>query len=201
MALRQYRAGAPLRREDFPSDALFFFDFDGVLASQVEEKVFRLDEIDGEREALESTALYYGIEPSLYPNTRYLRHLVFQGARGGHQIEPHKEMLDFAQWIDDPFFIITARSGLYAVNRMMEFLTEHELEPQEVFCLGRASKGHLLAELRSDWPGRPFVFFDDSKSNIDSAMALNDPLLTVVEVIWPTCTKEAERLLDIHLPL
>lgn len=201
MSLTQYHAGDPLRREDFPREALFFFDFDGVIASQVEEKVFRLAVLDGEREALEKVARYYGIEPDLYPNTQYLRHLVFQGARGGHRIEPHKELLEFAQWIDDPFFIVTARSGLYAVNRMMEFLAEHQLEPQEVFCLGRASKGHLLAELRRDWPGRPFVFFDDTRKNIDAALALNDPDLTTVEVIWPTCTKEAARLLDIHLPL
>lgn len=200
--LSYHYAGDPLYLEAFPKDTMFFFDFDGVLATQCEEKVFRLAEVEGERDALEPLAREHGIDPSLYPNTAYLRHLVYQVVRGTSAVKRNTSMVSFMRKLEErgsPTFVITARSGRNAVKRMMSFLDRNGLNPTEVFCLGRASKGLLLAELRTDWPERPFAFFEDSKYNIEACMANNDPLLQIVEVIWPLCMNEAKKLRAQHL--
>lgn len=186
-------------RKAYPDDAIFFFDFDGVLATQCEEKIFRLPEKPGEREMLEERAQHANVDDRLYPDTGYLRHLVYQGYAFLNQIDQHHEAVAFAEELTDagePFHIITARSGYWAVKRMYDFLEDNQLYPQETFCLGRSSKAQLLSELRKDWPDRPFVFFEDSQKHIDACVALNDPLLTIVRIDWDTCTINAEYLLS-----
>lgn len=199
MSYRIIQANTPINRSDFPIGALFFFDFDGVLATQDEEKMFRLPAGEGERALLDPIAYTHSVETNIYPDTRYLRHLVFQSYQGDAPVEPHRAMLAFAQQLSndaEPYFIVTARSGFGAVRRVVKFLDRHYLDPQEVFCLGRAGKADLFDKLRADWPDRPFVFFEDSKHHIDACRALNDPLMHVVEVQWPSCTAVAEALLD-----
>lgn len=189
-------------RSHYPADAIFFFDFDGVLATQDEEKVFRLSEVEMERRRLEEMAEFANVDHTLYPNTGYLRHLVFQGYAWGTTPEDHREAVEFAERLElngDPYFIITARSGLWAIRRMLDFVEEWTLHPQEVFCLGRSSKADLLAKLRLDWPERPFVFFEDTQKHIDACVALADPLLEVIRIDWPTCTDNAEALRHAHL--
>lgn len=182
---------------DYPDNAIFFFDFDGVLADQVEEKVFRLEGSNAEHGHLEMLARMHGIDHTLYPNTRYLRHLLHQTQAYGYPVKPHLEAVDFARELSmqqKPYFIVTARSGFYAVRRMISFCKRFYLYPQEVFCLGRSSKALLLAELRKDWPERPFIFFEDSEYHIEAAKALGDPNLTIVQIEWPTCSLSAEEL-------
>lgn len=193
------QAGEAFQRNHYPSDSIFFFDFDGVLATQCEEKIFRMPEEDMERRRLEEKALFSGIDASLYPDTGYLRHLLYQSYAVGSTPEPHREAVDFAATLDDtndPYFIVTARSGLWAVQRMLDFVQHEGLNPQEVFCLGRSSKALLLAQLRKDWPDRTFVFFEDSEHHIDACRALADPWLEIIKIEWPTCTANAKRLRD-----
>lgn len=190
-------AGEAFNRSHYPDDAIFFFDFDGVLADQDEEKLFRLPEHPLERDELEAMADLCGIDHRLYPNTGYLRHLIFQSQSFDTIPKAHHEATAFTFWLEqrrDPFFIVTARSGLWAVDRMMGFVHHHGLTPQEVFCLGRSSKADLLAKLRQDWPERPFVFFEDSMHHIDDCKTLADPLLEIVQIEWPACTKQAEAM-------
>lgn len=184
-------------RSHYPSDAIFFFDFDGVLATQCEEKVFRLPEQPMERRRLEEMAEFAGIDARLYDNTNYLRHLVHQGYAYGTTPEPHHEAVGFAialGEVDDPYFIITARSGLWAVRRMIAAIDQWGIQPQETFCLGRSSKATLLDSLRTSWPDRTFVFFEDSQHHIDACVALADPLLEIIRIDWPTCTAKAEMM-------
>lgn len=195
-------AGEAFTRNAYPENALFFFDFDGVLADQEEEKVYRLEDTPLERGELEALARLHGMDPSLYPSTGYLRHLIYQSQVFDLPVKPHTPAVEFARDLCDtgnPYFVVTARSGRYAVDRMMRFVDRWCLYPHEVFCLGRSSKAALLTHLRKDWPDRPFVFFEDSKHHIDAAMALGDPLLAVVQIEWPTCTKTAEALRREHL--
>lgn len=195
-------AGAAFDLSAYAKDTIFFFDFDGVLADQDEEKVFRLEELPMERRRLEEQADLAGIDHTLYADTKYLRHLVFQSLAYGTLPEPHMEAQRFARDLDDhgfPYFIVTARSGLWAVERMLNFVGRFCLNPQEVFCLGRSSKADLLAKLRTDWPDRPFVFFEDTQKHIDACVALADPLLEVVRIDWPTCELNAHDLRRQHL--
>lgn len=203
MSYRIHTAETPIDRSAFPADAIFFFDFDGVIASQTEEKVFRLPVACGERELLEDSARHFGIDHRIYPSTQYLRHLVFQEMAKDRRIVPHKPVVDFIislQQEGSPFFVVTARSGFAAVQRMTGFLWSKMIEPQEVFCLGRSSKAQLLAELRTDWPDRPFVFFDDVKRHLDATKALNDPNMHIVEMQWDDDLSYAEYLRDAMWP-
>lgn len=191
------QANQPLHRYDYPEDALFFFDFDGVLATQCEDKVFRLPEGKMERRRLKEKAVFAEIDPDLYPDTGYLRHLIYQSYAWGTVPEEHLPFTTFARMLTDrgdPYFIVTARSGRWAVKRMLDFVEREGLHPQEVFCLGRSSKAMLLSQLRQDWPERPFVFFEDTQKHIDACVALGDPLLQVVKIEWPSCLENAKWL-------
>lgn len=186
---------------EYPQDAIFFFDFDGVLACQVEEKLFRLPAALDERVLLEKLGDEIGIDHRLYASTEYLRHLIYQ-AMASQPVKRHRPAIDLAQSLQydkRPYYVITSRSGLWAVERMMDLLREEALTPQEVFCLGRASKGLLLERLRKDWPDHPFVFIEDSQHHIDAAMALGDPNLTIVQMLWDHDTTEAKELLTSSL--
>jgi len=180
----------------YAADSIFFFDFDGVLADQEEEKVYRLPESGKERAHLEAIGKLNGIDASLYHSTRYLRHLIYQANAFGEPIKPHLAAVKFARHLTttrQPYFIVTARSGFWAVQRMIQFCQQWELYPQETFCLGRMSKAILFEHLRNDWPDRPFVYFEDSEYHIQAAKNLGDPNLEIVEVVWPKCMEDAKR--------
>lgn len=201
MGYSVHRPGDPLNAAMFPDDAIFIFDFDGVLIEQCEEKIFRLPERQGEREQLEVLADRVFIDHRLY-NTNYLRHLVYQAMTEGRPCVPYKPVLSLANELEAaarPYFIMTARSGLYALQRMHRFIETQVLFPQEVFCLGRASKAALIADLLDEWDGRHIVFLDDSMYHIEAAARLECDDLTVVKVEHPRCTAHAESLVALHL--
>jgi hypothetical protein len=179
-------------RESFPPNSIFLFDFDGVLICQTEEKIFRLDWIEGERSRLEEMAMQFGIDPTLY-DTFYLRHLVFQARYDNVICKPHC-LTDFARSLDVPYFVLTLRSGLHAVHRMLNYLDVMHLYPQELFCVGRGSKAAILSKLLDQWEDRTLVFFDDSLRHVEEACALKHDRLITVYVDWPTCQEEAGRL-------
>jgi hypothetical protein len=175
-------------RSSFPPNSIFVFDFDGVLTSQMEEQVYRLSEIENERKRLEHHAGTAGIDASLY-STPYLRHLVFQ-SRYDRVCQPHV-LAEFARELDVPYFVLTLRSGLHALQRMMTFLDVMHLYPQELFCVGRVSKARTLEALLEYWPDRHIVFFDDSMRHIEDACAIQSNRLTNVFVEWPEDPWEA----------
>lgn len=181
-----------LTRDIFPEKSLFFFDFDGVLIEQTEEKLYQLEETDGERTKLEELARSVGIEPSIFGSTQYLRHLVFQAMwEGPSNPTP---ITTFAMFLTDPYFIITARSGRHAQKRMLNFLDHYELEPQEIFCLGRSSKGEHLRHMLKAFPDHYLIFFDDTPKHIEAAEAVGDPRLVPILVSWHNCFDAARTL-------
>lgn len=181
-----------LRRDAFPAKSLFFFDFDGVLIEQTEEKLYQLDEAVDERAKLEELARGVGIEPSIFSSTQYLRHLVFQALyEGPSRATP---ITQFALGLADPYFIITARSGRHAQKRMLSFVEDQQLVPQEIFCLGRSSKGEHLRHMLRAFPQHHLIFFDDTAKHIEAAEAVNDPFLHPILVSWDNCFDLAESL-------
>lgn len=189
-------AGFYPERASFPPNSIFVFDFDGVLICQNEEKLYQLDEIEGERDRLEELARRVGIEPDLY-STGYLRHLVFQ-SRYDRICKPHV-LAEFARDLDVPYFVLTLRSGLHALHRMLGFLDVMHIYPQELFCVGRGLKSAILAKLLEEWPDKQIVFFDDSMRHIEDACSLKSNRLTVVHVEWPTCKQEASAMRERHI--
>lgn len=179
-----------LDRSLFPEKTMFFFDFDGVLASQHEEKVYRLAEANRERDILSPRAEQHGIQADLY-KVNYLRHLVYQAEYMG--MNPLSTLItEFARELDDPYCILTARSGYHAVKRMMNFVDHHGLKPQEIFCMGPSSKAQHLKNMLRIFPEHHFVFLDDSHEHIAQARELEEPRITVIEVVSHHCWKAAE---------
>lgn len=184
----------------FPEDAIFFFDFDGVMIEQCEEKLYQLESGEDERTRLELMANEHLIDHTLYP-TDYLRHLIYQAVTPEpcKSFAPVERLIGQIELQGNPYFIVTSRSGTYALKRVFNFLESYWYRPQETFCLGRSPKAQLLSLLRTEWPDRPFVFMDDTRRHIDGAMALDDPLLTVVEIVHNPCVENAKRLNREHL--
>lgn len=184
-------AGYWPERASFPAKTLFFFDFDGVLIEQSEEKLYQLEETAEERPALERMAAKLGIDPKLY-DTPYLRHLVFQATYEGPSTPT--VMTDFARSLADPYFIITARSGRHAIERVLQFVGDNDLQPQEIFCLGKTCKGDHLRHMLATFPDYHIVFFDDLMKHIQSAVEVGDPRLIPIHIEWESCWEEAKRL-------
>lgn len=177
-------------RADYPEKSMFFFDFDGVLADQHEEKVYRLKPVNRERDFLVPRANKHGIMGDLF-NTNYLRHLVYQA----EYLESHPlatPFVHFAREMVDPFCILTARSGFHAVKRLMNFIDHHGLVPQEIFCMGPSSKAQHLRNMLRIFPEHHLVFFDDSLEHIETASQIDDPRVIVRHVVNHDCWKLAE---------
>jgi hypothetical protein len=181
----------------FSDDAIFFFDFDGVLIEQCDEKVYRLPEGGDERDRLSRLAESYGIDSSLYRSTQYLRHLTYQAAARERPVPDDRFMSLIDELHDnyDPYFVITARSGLYAVDRAMQFIMQ-QLDPQEVFFLGRSSKAALLDRMSAEWPERDVIFFDDTFCHIDETLRLGNPRIKPYLVLHDECQNNARRLVS-----
>lgn len=150
------------------------FDFDGVLSSGLEDQLYRINEINGESNSLPQIAKVLGFSNELYSEDRnYLRHLVFQEAanridlaiEAGPFLKNAKQMAEMRQ----PFFVLTARSGIAAVERMMTFLRAHDLFPQEVFCVGRTPKTQQLKYVAGRLSVAAVTFIDDSSRHIQYA--------------------------------
>lgn len=181
-------------RSDYPEKSLFVFDFDGVLIHQVEDVLARKPEMDGEREQLEDIAVRYGIVPELF-ETPYLRHLVYQSMYLYEPAPPHL-LLDFIQKLDDPYMILTARSGLYAIQRLIAYVEKHLLYPQEMFCVGRASKVAQLEFLLDCFSDYTVCYFEDSQKHVDAAHALGNDRLFVTHVKWPEAADSADSVIQ-----
>ncbi len=167
---------------------VYIFDFDGVLISVAEERVYRLAETPGERSWLCHRAARYGIDPTLYPDTRYLRHLVFQELlaeqRTLSQPGPLAAAAAALSAAGRPFFVLTARSGQAAISRALGFMEAHAIRPQETFFVGRVAKGRQLAFLSHELPGQPLVYFDDSGRHSRNSARQAHQAVRTVHVVW-----------------
>lgn len=175
----------------FTPDALFFFDFDGVIADNYEESIYDSEPYAGERRILNELAGKHNYDETLYKDTKRLRHIINQSVlfQEKQEIRPHEAMLDTIRELEarhTPYFIITARSSFYAVGRMIDFLRKHDLRPYQTLCLDSGSKGTALVEFRRFWPHTEFVFIDDKQYNIDDARWQCADPLTTVKVDWPS---------------
>lgn len=189
-----------LDREFGPGCPAAIFDFDGVLASPVEDLVYKLPEFPGERAALAEEAGHHGIVADVF-DTRYLRHLVLQAVLEEiGELPTEGPLLPLAREMSAarrPFFILTARSGRAAIARLMAFVAEHRLLPQEVFCVGRVAKGRQLSliadTLRSDTPA---VYFEDTVRHARNSRKQDALGVETVHVAWGLPpVGEAEALL------
>jgi hypothetical protein len=105
---------------------------------------------------------------------RYQRHLVFQAALWrlgipvgrGPAFEQAAEAARTGQ-----MFVLTARSGWFAVERCRSFLADHGIIPVDMFTVGRVGKVAQVGMLCREFPGRTVTFVEDSAAHLQSVAA------------------------------
>jgi hypothetical protein len=167
--------------------AVAVFDFDGVLCDPIEDRVYRLEEVPGEREILVAIAPRYGLDARIY-DTPYLRHMLLQAILASKDELPARgPLFPLASELSAagrPFFILTARSSVSAVKRMIGFLERHRLAPQEIFSVGRVAKGRQLSLVRKTISKlAPIIYFDDSPRHVKNSFAQDIHALETVPVV------------------
>ncbi len=170
-----------------PTPAAVIFDFDGVVAHRTEEQIYRLPETQGEIKKLKNIAQKIDLAHELY-DLKYLRHLILQEIllKMSKSIEPGP-FLTMAKDLDDhniPYFILTARSGIAAITRLIQFLKIHQLRPQECFCVGRVAKGRQIQLVRAAVGAGTIMYIDDSERHVANSFRQIDPETLTLHVKW-----------------
>jgi hypothetical protein len=80
-----------------------------------------------------------------------------------------------------PLFILTARSGWYAVERMRRFLEFHEIYPLEIYNIGRVKKDRQIKLVCDEFHNSNVVFVDDSIGHLQDAANRS---LKNLELVW-----------------
>ncbi len=76
-------------------------------------------------------------------------------------------MAAYAATLGAKLFVLTARSGFYAIARMQAFLQEKGLEPVESFHIGRVPKDRQVILVLNALAHHHVLFFDDVEEHVD----------------------------------
>jgi hypothetical protein len=149
---------------------VYVFDFDGVLSSGIEDAVYRLPIENSDEALVQQVAKKLNVKCAGM-ETRYQRHLVYQGALSllDMPIAPGPALngARVASRTATPVFIISARSGWFAVERMRKFLVAYDVFPLEIFNVGRVTKEKQVQLLANEFPSRTIVFVEDSITHLE----------------------------------
>lgn len=166
MLVAQSYCAADFRLDD---RAIYVFDYDGVVISRDENDIFGLSQQPGEEPLLATARSHFQIH-SDGMQLPYQRHLIYQAALLANGREsargPAFDSFDIARRAGKAF-ILTARSGWHATERVRKFLSASEPYPIEHFHVGRVSKHLQLAQLLEEYPDRDIMYFEDSDKHID----------------------------------
>lgn len=168
---------------EIAATSIYVFDFDGVLCSRIEDDIYKLPPQAEELDLLTRAARVFGIRCEKM-DLRYQRHLLYQAAawRLGLPIEEGAG-LPFAARASAQggMFILTARSGWYAVERFRSFLLKHSIVPIETYHVGRVHKDKQLMLLCREFSSSRVVYVEDSLPHLQAAQELCLPNL---EFAW-----------------
>lgn len=164
-----------------PPPGVYVFDFDGVVCSGLEEKIYSLSPHMTDWDSIEEGAKKW-VQKCDDMDPAYRRHLVYQAAAYQNEmdcactIEPGKafELFKRVNQIF-PTFTLSARAGFYAVARQQAFLSQNNSIPVETFQVGRVSKDRQISKLLAEFPASNIWYFDDKKSHLESALKSADP--------------------------
>ena len=177
-------AALPFDRLEVSSDAVYVFDFDGVVSSSFEDDIYKLPPTGGERRLIAAAAQKFGIRCEGMEQ-RYQRHLLYQAAAWclklpiapGPGLAKAKQANDFSR-----LFVLTARSGWHATERLRDFLRQHGIIPIETYHVGRVKKDRQIELLCREYPDKTVHFIEDSAAHLTSIAALNFANLRLVLV-------------------
>lgn len=157
------------------------FDFDGVLGSAFEEALFTMP-VDPSWDGyfMQKASRKFKLH-ALEESVESRRYMLLQRAMWERKdgIRPGP-LLDEAS--TGEFMILTARSDLYAIKRMHDFLDFHGLKPTRVFTLGSTPKELVVKMLLEEFPREDFTFWDDNPKHVAGVIALNNPRVTAIKV-------------------
>jgi hypothetical protein len=153
-----------------PERCALLFDFDGVLSSKKEDRIYRLAVIPEETERLKGLAVLWGMNLTDY-DVPYQRHLLYQAAAAELQLPieegPGCAVAAHAAALSAKVFVLTARSGFYAIARMQAFLQERSFEPIESFHIGRVPKDRQVMLVLNSLTNHHVLFFEDAEEHVD----------------------------------
>jgi hypothetical protein len=167
---------------DMSADHVYAFDFDGVVSSSIEDDIYHLQTWPGETELLLEAAFYFRIRCGAM-EPKYQRHLLYQASafRLGIDIAPGPAIAQVAKAaITSRLFILTARSGWYAVERMRIFLSRRNIIPIEIYNVGRVTKDRQIALLCREFPADQVYYVEDNPAHLAAVAAIGHPNLQLV---------------------
>jgi hypothetical protein len=184
----------------FPN-AVYVFDFDGVISSSFEDDIYRLPATEDEMNLIATAAKSFDIRCEGMEQ-RYQRHLIYQAAAWKLGIEiPAGLGLSAAKRAGEisRLFILTARSGWYATERMRKFLQANSVLPIEIYSVGRVKKDRQVELICREFSDAIVYFVEDSPAHLASvakASLKNVNLVLLQQKVAPQC--DVEYLLTEH---
>ncbi|MEM0908989.1 MAG: hypothetical protein AAGJ94_16615 [Pseudomonadota bacterium] len=175
---------------------LHVYDFDGVLADSLDDLIYRLPALEEEEVVLAklSNALSWDLDGMDQSSQRIL---LFQAAATilNIPIEPGP-LLEHCRASAGmtPWFVLTARTGWHGTGRVRAFLEMHDLQPLEIFSVGRVRKNDQLLHLHEEFPNHRIVYFKDSRRHLSDASSLEIANIEVVPVDRKEAPQDAEAL-------
>lgn len=165
-------------------DNVYIFDFDGVIASRNDDDIYKLAPTADEIPLLREAAECFGIRCEGMEQ-RYQRHLLYQAAAWhlGFPIEPGPGL---SQAIDAGLrarlFILTARSGWHAVERLRAFVMSRGLSPIEIYNVGRVKKDRQVQLVCQEYPSSKIFYVEDSIAHLVDAASIPMKNLSLVHI-------------------
>jgi hypothetical protein len=162
--------------------AVYIFDFDGVITSRFEDDIYRLSPRHDEIQLIEAAANHFQIHCAGMEQ-RYQRHLLYQAAAWILQlpIGPGPALHEAIEaGRQSQLFILTARSGWHAVERLREFVRASDLRPTEIYNVGRVKKDRQIDLICREFRSKTVFFIDDSSAHLADAATISAPNLRLV---------------------
>lgn len=166
--------------EDRESGArpVLVLDFDGVLAGSTPDKIYRLDYDASAEIRLTEASRLLGVKTA-EDDLRYRRFLTYEAAALELKLPiepgPFLPVAKSCQEFGIPWFVVSARAGPAATQRLSEFLRTHELQPDNVFYVGRVSKDRQIIHVADKYKPRKIYIVEDNPRDVnDLERNLND---------------------------
>jgi len=166
------RAFLHLRDIEISENGVYVFDFDGVIVSSLEDQIYKLEPTPVERDLLRAASEKFHIRCGSM-DQQYQRHLLYQAAAAhldipiekGPGFAKAKKAAEIAR-----LFVLTARSGWYAIERCRQFLQQNGLFPIETYHVGRVRKDRQIHLVLKEFPDRPVYYIEDSTAHLEDLL-------------------------------
>lgn len=174
----------PLRHLNVSESNVYIFDFDGVIASQTDDDIYKLAPTVDELSLLSTAAECFGIRCHDMEQ-RYQRHLLYQAAAWYLQlpIEPGPALIQARDSGERAqLFILTARSGWHAVERLRNFIYVSDIRPIEIYNVGRVKKDRQIELICREFHSKQVYYIEDSIAHLADAAAISVGNLHLVSI-------------------